>query len=227
MSTCPKTFSFSHAFDGPDLYGPAEAGPPVCLSAQLADPPASVRRGAPWSPGASAKARAVWCALLAQQRIGEKFRANLLVTSQRDRLSGYMRSRRFPPIRLRRRRQSSTLCTRAPQGAPFFQQGHATRVGKQGNARGYSLSRFWIGRQQKQSSPLALCCRFQRSAFGHDCEADIAASPLDVCFTPKRRHSSLQRLMRPRMQRHPAARQTWSLVTSRGLESAKFAEPKR
>ena len=49
-----------------------------------------------------------------------KFTAILLVMSLVDQLSGHVRSRRFPPFRLRRRRESSTLCTRAPQGALFL-----------------------------------------------------------------------------------------------------------
>jgi hypothetical protein len=50
-----------------------------------------------------------------------KFTANLLVTSPPGRFSGDVRSRRLLLPRLKRRLEfSSILCTRAPQGAPFF-----------------------------------------------------------------------------------------------------------
>jgi hypothetical protein len=49
-----------------------------------------------------------------------KFTGNLLVGDTPARFTQTVRSRRFPPYRLRRRRESSTLCTRAPQGALFF-----------------------------------------------------------------------------------------------------------
>jgi len=49
-----------------------------------------------------------------------KFMAILLVIGLPDLFTGHVRSRRFPPFRLRRRRESSTLCTRAPQGALFL-----------------------------------------------------------------------------------------------------------
>jgi len=52
-----------------------------------------------------------------------KFTANLLVIEAQDRLSEHVRSRRFPPFRLRRRRESSTLCTQGPARGPFFATG--------------------------------------------------------------------------------------------------------
>ena len=49
-----------------------------------------------------------------------KFMPILLVIGTPCDLSGIVRSRRFPPFRLRRRRESSTLCTQGPARGPFF-----------------------------------------------------------------------------------------------------------
>jgi hypothetical protein len=49
-----------------------------------------------------------------------KFTAILLVMTKRGRFSGRVRSRRFLSLSLTAVDESSTLCTRAPQGAPFL-----------------------------------------------------------------------------------------------------------
>ena len=50
-----------------------------------------------------------------------KFTTNLLVTSPPGRFSGDVRSRRFPPIRLRRRPAYPPPLYKGPSTGPFFQ----------------------------------------------------------------------------------------------------------
>src|SRR5215468_2513744 len=60
-----------------------------------------------------------------------KFMSILLEIDAPCDLSGDVRSRRFPPFRLRRRRESSTLCTQGPARGPFFVSLHALSLSSQ------------------------------------------------------------------------------------------------